>query len=104
MKDHLRILGSLFIGWAALQVVSAVVLSAMRGLPERAPALFALTTVVLAIAYGWTGFRLRLHDRRVRVPAIILCALALLSFPFGTAIGAYGLWVLIRGQEARVAS
>jgi hypothetical protein len=34
-----------------------------------------------------------------RVAAIVVCAIALLIFPLGTALGAYGLWVLL-SEEA----
>ena len=33
-----------------------------------------------------------------RVLALILCALNLLSLPFGTALGVYGFWVLMSGR------
>ncbi|MBI3182213.1 MAG: hypothetical protein HYZ28_08720 [Myxococcales bacterium] len=95
MRDHGRILGNLFIAWAAAQVIGAVVVSITRS-AERPPALFWVFSVAAALLFGWAGTRLRLHDPRVRIAAIVLSALALLSFPVGTALGIYGLWALLK--------
>jgi threonine/homoserine efflux transporter RhtA len=104
MRDHPRILGTLFWAWAALQIVGALVATIWAHTRTElvmtgSPMAFWLVTVFAVAAYAWTGQRLRRHDPRIRVPALILCVLALLSFPFGTALGAYGLWALIKHRE-----
>lgn len=99
MRDHKRILGSLFIGWAALQLATSVLLAIRGGLPPMSggwAAAWWVFIALLAALYAWIGVRLRAHDARVRTPAIAFAAFALLSFPIGTALGAYGLWVLLR--------
>lgn len=52
---------------------------------------FLSATAVIGLAAGWG-----LLDRRswARVLAIVIGCLSLLSFPFGTALGIYTLWVL----------
>jgi len=99
MRDHRRILGSLFVAWAVLQAVTMVVLASVGGMAEE-PLAWKLVrwalVVLAAVVYGVVGLRLRAHDPRVRVFAIVFSALALLSFPVGTALGIYGLWVLLR--------
>lgn len=99
MRDHRRILGSLFIGWAIIQVAMAIFL-AVRGTLPSTSTLWAtawlLVTGLVAAVYAWLGIRLRAHDPRVRIPGVAFSALALVSFPFGTALGGYGLWVLLR--------
>jgi len=104
MRDHRRILGMLYIAWAALQLAGAIGLAIWGELEIAVPWLYWLSTVVVAIAYAWVGWRLRLHDPRVRVAAILLGVLALLSFPVGTALGVYALWSLLRRPEHREAT
>jgi uncharacterized Tic20 family protein len=103
VRDHRRILGSLFIAWAVLQAVAAVAI----GLGESAaqmtyPAVFWVSTALMILVYGWAGLRLRQRDPRVRFLAIVLSALTVLSFPFGTVLGAYGLWALLHKPKAEV--
>ncbi len=99
MRDHRRILGSLFLAWAALQAVAAVLLTGIgreQGEPLAWTALRWALVLLTVVVYVMVGLRLRAHDPRVRVFAIAASALAMLSFPLGTALGAYGLWVLLR--------
>ena len=100
MRDHWRTLGQLFVAWALAQLATAVVLTVWRpGQLAEAPAPGAallLLTGVTSAAYLWTGRGLRRHEPRMRIAALVLSALALLSFPVGTAVGAYGLWVLLK--------
>ncbi|HEY3451790.1 MAG TPA: hypothetical protein VGK67_35865 [Myxococcales bacterium] len=99
MRDHRRILGSLFLAWAALQAVTMVLLARFG---EQVSQSLAWTLVrwalgaLAVVVYGLVGLKLRAHDPRVRVFAIAFSALALISFPLGTALGIYGLWVLLR--------
>lgn len=104
MKDHRRILGTLYIAWAALQLVGAVAMAIWGDMQIAIPWLFWLSTVVVSVAYVWVGMGLRGHDPRFRVSAILLSVLALLSFPVGTALGIYGLWAMLRKSRARVPS
>lgn len=105
-RDHYRLLGVFFLVWAVVQVALAIGLEATgrtREVPY--PLLYWISTALVVAAYVWTGLRLRLHDPRVRVLAIVLSVFALLSFPLGTALGAYGLWALMRRRrEAPVRS
>jgi len=100
VRDHRKILGTLFIAWAVLQVIASIVLVASGDMAEvPLPWLYWISTALLAIAYGWVGLKMRQHDPRVRFLAILLSVLALISFPFGTALGVYGLVILLRGQR-----
>jgi len=51
-------------------------------------------TVVMASAAIVTGYALLTRKPWARILAIVLSILALLKFPFGTALGIYTLWVL----------
>ena len=100
MRDHLRTLGTLFIAWAAAQLVVAGLTLFAFSPPGAAPPLFWIVSALSVGAYGWVGYLLRQHAPSVRFSAILLSALALFSFPVGTVVGGYGLWVLLFRQRA----
>ena len=113
MASHVKVLGVLFVVFGALFVLSAFVLSVIFGIlasvanasgePDRrlAVALFGLTGAALTIALvvfsvpsiacGWGLLK---HRRWGRVLGIILAAIAVIQFPYGTVFGVYALWVL----------
>ena len=103
---HLRTLGILWIVASALRMIPSLgmLLFGRMGflfmpMPARALVLpiiggvgaFMTVACVAGIAAGWG-----LVDRRpwARSLAIVLGCLALIDFPFGTALGIYTLWVL----------
>jgi hypothetical protein len=114
---HLQTLSILWIVWSVLHLVGAAALlilahtlfapfGLLRGSPDVPrfvqPLLSTVGVVLLVpalagIAAGWG-----LMDRQswARVLAIVLGFLALPSFPLGTALGIYTLWVLLdtRGE------
>lgn len=96
MRDHHKIVGILYIAWAVLQLAGSIVVAVMGQVEIAVPWLFWLSTLVVAAAYAWVGWRLRVRDPRVRIAAILLGVLALLSFPVGTVLGIYALWTLLR--------
>lgn len=96
MADHNRILGGLFIAWGLIQGFGAVALVAFSQEPVRWPGLLLFLGVILLAAYATVGWKMWQRDTRTRVPAIALSAIALLSFPVGTALGIYGLIVTLR--------
>ena len=105
MRDHARILGTLFMAWGVAQFVGLIAIYA--GWRDQMPAgnastLMVVMTVLAGLIYIWIGNSVRQHDPRIRTSAILLSVLALLSFPLGTAIGIYGLWVLF-GRKALTA-
>jgi hypothetical protein len=53
-----------------------------------------LMTVTMAAAAMLTGYALLTRKPWARILAIVIGILALLKFPFGTALGIYTLWVL----------
>src|SRR5579863_2189444 len=109
LATHLRILGVLWIVVSALRLLPALGLLAFGHLGHfRYPfwsghmpffmgpflgglGVFMSATAVIGLAAGWG-----LLDRRpwARMLAIVIGCLSLLSFPFGTALGIYTLWVL----------
>jgi hypothetical protein len=95
MRDHGRILGGLFIAYAIAGAVSLfLVASPFGAAPAEYPKTLILVGAVLSAGYLFVGLQLRRHDPRIRIPAIIMAALALLNIPIGTALGIYALWVI----------
>ena len=125
MRDHVRILGILnivmgcftaLIGLVVLFVLgglSGVISSALAQDPDMAHvvsppvvaffgmciAIFFLVLGLPAIIGGWGLLNLRPW---ARILIIIISVLHLLHFPFGTALGVYGLWVLLGEQGRRL--
>ena len=48
------------------------------------------------------GIGLYNRQRLGRILALILCFLTLISIPFGTAFGIYGIWVLLNDESKRI--
>ncbi len=123
MKQHVSILGVLYIAFGVLGMVAAVAMLVLFGgaagvvsivseqEPEAAVAvpilgvlavmLFTIIAVLsipgLAVGIGLVKFQ-----SWARIGGLILSALNLLNFPFGTALGIYGLWVLVNKETEAV--
>jgi hypothetical protein len=60
---------------------------------------FVFTVItVLSVPGLIAGYGLLKIRRWARVLGIVLSALSLLNVPFGTALGAYGLWILLKPE------
>jgi hypothetical protein len=116
MEKHVRLLAVLFVVYGALHVLAGLVgwiLFRWMGLyhtvvPGQMVGMFLLANTVagvllvfvtsLAIGCIIGGIGL-LHRRRwSRILVLILSFLNLIHFPLGTALGVYGIWVLMNDQ------
>ena len=112
VQEHIRLLGILWLAFAALNAVGAVVLFIIAntlflhlpeiGAPARATAwlhpflsFLAIVVVAKAAAGFAVGWGLLQREPWARILTIILAFLALFNIPFGTALGIYTLWVLL---------
>ncbi len=121
MKRHVDLLGTLYLIWGALSVVISLALVALglaalallgsSGSGEPGAALAAsflaglvLSLAALALLWGavhlWDAFALHRGRDWARAVGIVLGLLNLVLLPFGTALGAYALWVLARAHPA----
>lgn len=121
MRRHADFLGLLYLAWGAifalvglagLALAGGALAIARGGGPvavgsEFAAGLTALTLGIvslLALLLGglhlWIGAVLRRYYPWARVLALGLAVINLVLFPFGTALGAYALWVLLK-EEGR---
>lgn len=123
MRKHIQILGILNLVWGSLGVVGALAVmivfggilgvlgiaadhdpdvstaAPIVGLVGGAIFLLLLVTSVPSVVVGIGLLRLAPWARMV---GIVLSALHLLSVPLGTALGIYGLWVLLSDETASV--
>jgi peptidoglycan/LPS O-acetylase OafA/YrhL len=114
MSSHVDLLGLLFIVWGLLTTLvgasmlalgvgaAALITSASRnggGLAAGITAAAFITLAVIAIVWGAAhvivGVPLRQRQPRARLIALSLGSVDLLLLPYGTALGLYGLWVLL---------
>lgn len=121
MQTHVRVLGILHIVLGVLGVLIGLgvfaIFGGVAGLvqmdndPDAAavvPLIGAvggfvlLFILVLSVPGIIAGFGLLSYRPWARILAIVLSILDLVSFPLGTAIGAYGLWVLFTTEGARL--
>ena len=114
MEQHVKILGILYIVIGGLGVAAAlIVFSVFGGIaglaragehPEAVPLLVLLGGLAMVIVLAMcapsivAGIGLLYFEPWARVLTIILSVIHLFSFPFGTALGIYGLWVLLQRE------
>jgi hypothetical protein len=122
VEQHVKTLGILNIVWGGLGVLLGLVLLAIAGgisailgrIAEYRPdtllafpivglilgvvAIFLLITSAPSVI---AGIGLITFKPWARVLTIILSVLHLLNIPFGTALGIYGLWVLLSNEGER---
>jgi hypothetical protein len=123
MQTHVKVLGVLMIVLSALGLMAAFGVGAIFGLGAlatlasgdaeaalAAPIIGIMATMVTALAVIISlpgliaGWGLLSYKTWARILAIVLCVLHLLNFPFGTAMGIYGLWVLLNKDTERLFS
>ncbi|HVR43161.1 MAG TPA: hypothetical protein VMS56_06895 [Thermoanaerobaculia bacterium] len=111
MEKHVQILAILHIvAGAILLLVGAGVFITLAGagLLSGDPDAMAVTAViglfvgallfVLSVPSIIAGMGLLRHRPWARVLTLVLAALQILNFPFGTALGIYSFWVLLNEQ------
>jgi hypothetical protein len=109
IAGHVRLLGILWLVDAAFHVSPALALMAFfnrRFMPPDIPPFvynfFPFISGILlftGIAAGIVGIGLLTRQSWARIAAIIVGALNLWNFPFGTALGFYTLWVLTSAEH-----
>jgi hypothetical protein len=93
------VVGGTFAGMAAQQDPDAVMAGPVLGLIGAVFFGFMLLVSVPGIIAGWGLLQMRPW---ARILTIVLSALNLLNIPIGTAVGIYGLWVLLNTETERM--
>jgi hypothetical protein len=94
----------IFGGTSALVGATAPGDEAMVAIPIIGITGLALVTFLLALSLPGLigGFGLLKRQNWARILLIVLSALNLINIPFGTILGAYGLWVLLNKDTERL--
>jgi hypothetical protein len=118
MTTHVKVLGVLYIVFGALGVCGALIVGLGLGIaggaigtsasPEDAAVALpiigvagtALVIFLLAVSLPGViaGIGLLKYAPWARIVGIVLAAINLINFPLGTAVGIYGLWVLLNKE------
>lgn len=115
MGQHVTLLGILLLVQGAVILLGAIVVALIMtggGLLSGDAEAFAITSTVGALIGGYLVLLslpsliagLGLVNRRpwARIVGLVVCCLALVKVPLGTALGIYGLWVLTREEAEDV--
>jgi hypothetical protein len=118
MQTHVKVLGVLYLAVSGFFLVGALFLILATGSaagivgaaaePEDAAiaipiigiagTALAMFLSVFAIPGLVTGYGLVQRKPWARIVGIVLSAISLINIPFGTALGIYGLWVLLNKE------
>jgi hypothetical protein len=122
VEQHVKILGVLNIVWGALGALGGLVLLAIFGgvygiagiaightpgaqiaLPIMAiiGSVIALFLLILSVPSIIAGIGLLYFKPWARILALVISILHLFNIPIGTALGIYGLWVLLSQEGQR---
>jgi hypothetical protein len=118
VREHVKLVGILWMAYSALHVVGGVVvllvsklvIVRLGNIPNGPPPEVMAWLPALVSVVGWlilakaamgivTGWGLLQREEWARVVALVFGFLALLSVPIGTALGIYTLWVLLPSQS-----
>ncbi|MDX1407440.1 MAG: hypothetical protein R3330_04885 [Saprospiraceae bacterium] len=116
MDQHFNAVAYLNFAYAALIVLTALIVGVVFSIFGSVPSgeipsdvlsllysiggIIAFILVVISLPYFLAGYGILKRYEWGRIMGIIVGALALLSFPLGTAIGAYAIWALTRPEAA----
>lgn len=111
MDQHFNIIAYLNIAYGALVILMALFIGTMfsaiataSGDPEAVRVLgsiggiLSVVMVIMGAPYVVAGYGLLKRTSWGRILTIVVDAFALLSIPFGTALGAYAIWALTRPE------
>lgn len=112
MESHVKILGVIWVAFSTLGLLGALVAllaivggGMASGDPEAAKVTMIVGPIIGAVVVLFSlpgligGIGLMKYRGWARVLILILSFLALPSIPFGTALGAYGIWALLISPE-----
>ena len=115
MNKHVTILGILFISFGCLLCVGGIVVNfvvPMAGIISGNDVAMRITSiigdtlgiflVILSMPSILGGIGLLKRKYWARILILVLCFLSLLSIPFGTALGIYGIWILLKSETVEI--
>ncbi|MEA2339401.1 MAG: hypothetical protein QOE82_3408 [Thermoanaerobaculia bacterium] len=111
MRDHVRILGWCFIVYSAIVALVGMEIGAIvffggvisgdhqaRFITGAVGSAIACFLIIISLPGIFAGLGLLKMRPWARIVAIVVGVLHILSFPLGTALGVYTLWVLLNAE------
>jgi hypothetical protein len=116
VRSHVDFVGVLFVVWGVLTILiglstlalgvgaAAIITGSSRGGHFAAGVTAAVFTALAIVAIVWgaahalVGIPIRRHRPWARLVALMLGTVDLVLLPYGTALGAYTLWVLLNEE------
>lgn len=121
MQTHVKVVAILYMIMGALNLLAALFFGLGIGIAEMAMGMsndpdaqaampivglaggaLVVFLLILSIPPIVVGIGLTRHREWARIAGIVIAALLIFHFPFGTAVGIYGLWALLNGETARL--
>ena len=115
MNKHVTILGILFISFGCLLCVGGIVVNLVvpmagnisgNDVAMRITSIIGDTLGILLVIFSMPsiigGIGLLKRKYWARILILVLCFLSLLSIPFGTALGIYGIWILLKSETVEI--
>ena len=112
LDKHVKILSILFIAYGTIKIIIGLVIMnilSMAGDLSGNTDAMRITSIIgdsvggllmiLSIPSIIGGIALYKRQAWGRILALVLCFLSLISIPFGTALGIYGIWVLLNDES-----
>ena len=115
MEKHVTVLGVLYIAFSALGILAAIIVftavvggglisgdSEAMAITAIVGPIIALFLILVSVPGIIGGIGLLKRRNWARVLALVLGFLNLLNIPFGTALGVYTIWVLLKDETVRL--
>jgi hypothetical protein len=115
MEQHIMLAGALRIGAGALGIMIAIIVFvAVAGgglisgdreaiaITSMVGSIIAAVLIIFSIPDIIAGIGLLKRRPWARILTLILSCIDLIEIPFGTALGAYSLWVLLNDETAEI--
>tara|TARA_B100000315_G_C14180354_1_gene408618 strand:- start:69 stop:539 length:471 start_codon:yes stop_codon:yes gene_type:complete len=115
MNTHVTILGILFISFGCLLCVGGIVINLVvpmagnisgNDVAMRITSIIGDTIGILLVILSMPsiigGIGLLKRKYWARILILVLSFISLLSIPFGTALGIYGIWILLKSETAEI--
>ena len=113
--NHVKFLSVLFFAYGSIKCIIGIIIMAvlsMAGELSGNEDAIRITSIIgdsigsilifLSIPNIIGGIGLYKRQKWGRILALILCFLSLISIPFGTALGIYGIWVLLNEESKEI--
>ena len=115
MNKHVTILGILYISFGCLLCVAGIIINLIlpmagdisgNDVAIRITSIVGNTLGIILVLISMPGIigGIGLLKRKywARILILVLCFLSLLSIPFGTALGIYGIWILLKSETIEI--